>query len=205
MCTFMWATGINHTTSLIFKTSVKKGGYGFTSRSIGFLYFAPLIGASLGELWGHFFNDFLARRYVRNHGGRFQPETRLWSNYLAAVIMVPGIILFGQAIGHRLTWVALTFGWAMYLWGAMVASVGTTAYVLDSYPSSPSEVAGFINLSRVLGGFSVGYFQVAWGEAVGYAAAFGTQGAIISFAVGVLACIHTFGPRLRKRGGAIET
>ena len=93
----------------------------------------------------------------------------------------------------------------MYLFGAMVASVSTTAYALDCYPTSPGEIAAFINLARVLGGFSVGYFQLPWGQAVGYDVAFGTQAGIISFAVGVLVVIHIYGPRLRKWGGAVET
>jgi hypothetical protein len=205
MCTFMWATGINHTSSLIFTTPAKKGGYGFTARSLGFIYFAPLIAVCFGELFGHFFNDFLAHRYIKSHAGRFKPETRLWSNYVAAVIMIPGITLFGQALGHQLPWIALAFGWGMYLFGAMVASVSTTAYALDCYPTSPGEIAAFINLARVLGGFSVGYFQLPWGQAVGYDVAFGTQAGIISFAVGVLVVIHIYGPRLRKWGGAVET
>ncbi len=204
MCTFMWATGINHTTSLIFTTPVKTGGYGFSAESLGFIYFAPLIAVCIGEIFGHFFNDFLAHRYIRTHGGRFRPETRLWANYIAAIFMIPGITLLGQALGHQLPWIALAFGWGMYLFGAMVASVATTSYALDSYPSSPGEVAGFINFARIIGGFSVGYFQLPWGEAVGYATAFGTQAAIISFAVFVLAGIHIFGPRLRKWGGSVE-
>lgn len=205
MCTFMWATGINHTTSLILTTPVEKHGYGFSPSTLGYIYFAPLIAVCIGELFGHFFNDFLARRYISRHSGRFKPESRLVSNYIAAIFMVPGVILFGQALGHQLAWPALAFGWGMYLFGAMVASVATTAYALDSYPSCPGEVAGFINFARVLGGFSVGYFQLPWGRAVGYEAAFGSQAGIIALAVFVLVFIHIFGARLRKWGGAVES
>jgi hypothetical protein len=200
----MWATGINHTTSLIFTTPIKGGGYGFSPATLGYIYFAPLIAVCIGEIFGHFFNDFLARHYIRSHGGKFKPEIRLLSNYVAAIVMIPGVILFGQALGRQLPWPALTIGWGMYLFGAMVASVATTAYALNSYPSSPGEVAGFINFARVLGGFSVGYFQLPWARAVGYEAAFGTQAGIIASAILVLALIHVFGARLRKWGGAVE-
>ena len=205
MMTFMWATGINHTTSLVFQTPVNKGGYGFSNKTLAYLYFAPLVAVCIGELFGHFFNDFNANRYIRSHNGRFKPETRLWSSYIAAIMMIPGITLVGQALYHHLHYSALIMGWGMYLFGCMMASVATTSYALDSYPSGPGEVAGFINFARIIGGFSVGYFQLPWGVAVGYNSSFGTQAGIISFAVMLLICIHVYGARLRKWGGAVET
>jgi hypothetical protein len=205
MMTFMWATGINHTTSLVFASPVEKGGYGFSAENLAYLYFAPLVAVSIGEVFGHFFNDFLANHYIRSHAGRFKPEVRLFSNYIAAAVMIPGITLVGQALYHHLHYSALIFGWGMYLFGCMTASVATTAYALDSYPSVPGEVAGFINFARVLGGFSVGYFQQPWGLTVGYNNSFGTQAGIIGFAVCLLGFIQLYGARLRKWGGAVET
>ena len=80
----------------------------------------------------------------------------------------------------------------MYFFSAMVASVPITTYALDSYPPSPGEVAGYINFARILGGFSVGYFQPPRGRVDGYEAVFGTQAGIIEFTVLVLVSIPIF-------------
>jgi hypothetical protein len=39
-------------------------------------------------------------------------------------------------------------GWGMYVFGVMLATVSTTAYLLDSYGSASSEVSGLLNFAR---------------------------------------------------------
>jgi hypothetical protein len=153
---FMWAVGINQTSSILFATPVVAGGYGFSQNAVGFLFFAPIVGVVLGEMFGHYFNDFVAARYIAKHSGRFVPEARLWPIYVSAIFLIPGLIIIGQALGHHLHWSAIVMGWGMYVFGSMVSSVAITTYALDSYPTASGEVSALINLSRLLGGFSVG-------------------------------------------------
>lgn len=157
---FMWAVGINQTSSILFSLPVAEGGYGFSQHVVGYIFFAPVIGVALGEAFGHFFNDFVAASYIRAHNGIFIPEARLFPIYLSALFMVPGLVLIGQALFHHLHWVAIVMGWAMFVFGCMVATVAVTAYALDSYPTASGEVSALINLARLLGGFSVGYVVV---------------------------------------------
>ncbi len=97
-------------------------------------------------------------------------------------------MIVGQALGHHLHWVAIVFGWGMYVVGCLIASVAITAYALDSYPTGSGEVSALINFARIIGtaaptflrvtltstgGFSVGYFQLDWGEKNGYDVSFG--------------------------------
>jgi len=223
--TFMWAVGINITGSILLQEPVALGGYGFGAVTIGFVYFTPVVSVGLGELFGHYFNDWNAARYIARHGGVFRPEARLWVNYVGGFLMAPGLVLLGQALQHRLTvgavvmgkqplfqWykcnrrlslLALTLGWGMYMVGIMIASVGITAYVLDAYPTSAGEVSALLNFARAFSGFTVGYFQVAWGERTGFGVSFGIQGMIVGVATILLALIHIFGERLRKQGGAL--
>ena len=200
----MWAVGINQSSSILFATPVAAGGYGFTDRSLGFIYFTPVVAVIIGEAFGHFFNDYLFTRYIRTHGGIFQPEARLPSSYIAAVFMVPGIVLVGQALHKHLDYAAIIMGWGMFVFGCMVASVAITAYALDSYPDGSGEVSGLINFSRIIGGFAVPYFQQPWGLTDGYNISFGVQAAIIAFALGVLVCIHVFGARMRAWSGPLD-
>lgn len=152
----MWAVGINQTSSILFSIPVAEGGYGFSQNVVGYIFFAPVVGVALGEVFGHFFNDFIATRYIRKHNGIFIPEARLSPIYLSAIFMVPGLVLIGQALFHHLHWAAIVLGWGMFVFGYMVATVAVTAYALDSYPTASGEVSALINLARLLGGFSVG-------------------------------------------------
>jgi hypothetical protein len=204
LITFMWAVGINQTSAILFATPVKAGGYGFSEKSVGFLFFTPIVSVILGELFGHFVNDFLAIRYVRKHAGVFKPEARLPPIYFAAFFVIPGLVLIGQSLQKHLTWVAIVFGWGMYVFGYMIMSVAITAYALDSYPTGSGEVSSLINFARLIGGFSVGYFQLAWGLKSGFNVSFGVQAALVAAAVMIIPVLHVYGPRMRAKGGPLE-
>jgi MFS family permease len=204
MLSFMWSVGINVTSSILLATPISLGGYGFGTKAIAFLYFTPVVAVILGELFGHFFNDFLADRYIRKHDGIYNPEARLFTNYIAAFFMIPGLILIGQALDKHLHYSAIVMGWGMYVFGVMVASVAITAYCLDSYPTGSGEVSCLLNFARVIGGFAVGYFQQPWGQKEGYNVSFGIQSAFVAVAVVILACLQKFGPRMREKGGPLK-
>jgi hypothetical protein len=125
---FMWAVGINITSTILLQSPVAIGGYGFGPRSIGYLYFTPLVAVSLGEFFGHFFNDAVAKRYVQKHNGIFRPEARLVTNYIAAAFMIPGLIIVGQTLEKHLSYAGIIMGWGMYVFGVMLATVALTAY-----------------------------------------------------------------------------
>lgn len=107
---FMWAVGINITSSIIFETPAAEGGYGYGALAVGFLYFTPVVSVLLGEFFGHFFNDWVANRYIKKHGGIFRPEARLWTNYVGAFFMIPGLIIVGQALEKHLSVGAIIMG-----------------------------------------------------------------------------------------------
>ena len=153
---FMWAVGINQTSAILFALPVEAGGYGFSQKAVGYLFFAPIAGVAVGEVFGHYFNDFVAKRHIAKNGGIFVPEARLSPIYFSAVFLIPGLVLIGQALGYHLHWAAIVIGWGMFVFGCMVASVAITAYALDSYPTAAGEVSSLINFARLIGGFSVG-------------------------------------------------
>jgi len=201
---FMWAVGINITSSILLETPKAAGGYGFGANAIGFVYFTPLVAVTIGELFGHFFNDYLAARYVRTHKGHFKPEARLWTNYISAFFMIPGLVIVGQALHLSLSPAAIILGWGMYVFGVMTASVAITAYALDNYPQASGEVSGFLNFARTAGGFAVGYFQSPWGEKSGYDVSFGIQAAVVAVATIVLILMHRYGHAIRLWSGPLH-
>jgi hypothetical protein len=224
---FMWAVGINITSTILLEEPLEAGGYGFSSKSVGFLYFTPIVAVILGETFGHFFNDWIANRYVRKHNGIFKPEARLVTNYVAVFFMIPGLIIVGQTLEKHLSYAGIIMGWGMYVFGVMLATVAITAYALDSYGTASSEVSGLLNFARgeccvnqllsrdpvrcvytantniVIGGFSVGYFQQPWGEKSGFGISFGVQAVIVAAAMGVIVILQVFGGRTRAKGGPV--
>jgi len=52
----------------------------------------------------------LASRYIKKHDGVFRPEARLWTNYVGAFLMVPGLIIVGQALEKHLNVAAVIMG-----------------------------------------------------------------------------------------------
>lgn len=200
----MWSIGINITTAILFATPVDLGGYGFSSTDIGYLYFTPIVAVFIGEIFGHFFNDFLAHRYIHRHKGVFKPEVRLNMIYVSTLFMVPGLILLGFALTKHLNYGVIIIGWGMFTFGVMTTSVAVTTYAIDAYPTAPGEVSGFINFMRVIGGFSVGYYQQPWGEKVGYSASFGTQAAIVALSIVPISLLQRYGNTLRFKGREIK-
>lgn len=137
---------------LFFETPVADGAYGYTNRDLGSPYFIPIVSVGIAEVFGHWFNDFLARRYIYSHKGVFEPEARLTMMYIGAILQIVGLVFVGQTLLHHLPVVGIIFGWSMATISLMLVSVAVLAYALDSYPTAPAEVSGWIEFARVAGG-----------------------------------------------------
>ncbi|ORY78923.1 major facilitator superfamily domain-containing protein [Leucosporidium creatinivorum] len=201
---FMWAVGINITSSILFATPKAAGGYELPLTKISGLYATPLVALWIGEMFGHWANDAVANWYTRRNKGVFVPECRLFIFFVASFLMIPGLVIVGQALHLQLNIAAVIIGWGMYVVGVMVASVAVTAYVLDCYPSASGEVSALVNLSRTISGFSVGYYQMSWGEKAGFNVSFGIQAAIVAGATILVAILIITGARLRHIGGPLR-
>ena len=107
-----------------------------------------MIAVVIGETFGHYFNDWLANRYVASHHGLFEPEARLWTIYLGEILMVPGLIGVGFCLENHAHWGLLAVSWGCYVAGTMLVTTSITAYVLDAYPGASGEVSSWLNLCR---------------------------------------------------------
>ncbi|KIW47290.1 hypothetical protein, variant [Exophiala oligosperma] len=201
---FMWFIGITTSSSILLSTPESLGGYGLSTLSLGYCFFTPIVAVCLGELIGHFFNDAMANHYTKTHRGRFMPEVRLRSTYIGAILMVPGLVVIGQALAHHLTIGAIIMGWGMYTTGIMITSVATVAWALSCHPSASGEVSALINFGRVACGFSVSYFQQQWGTTEGFDVSFGIQAATTVVAFLIFGFLQVFGPRLRAWAGPVS-
>ncbi|RFU32155.1 hypothetical protein B7463_g4142, partial [Scytalidium lignicola] len=200
---YIWFIGTGISAPVLLQTPREAGGYGFSNKGVALISIAPFCGVALGETIGHFFNDWLATRYIKQHQGKFVPEARLVTNYVATALMVPGLVVLGQVLQKHLHWIGIVFGWGMYTCGACMVSVALFAYMADSYPNATGEISAILNLSRCIGGFAIAYFELPWGLKSGYDVSFGVESAIVASSVILLLIFQKCGQRLRECGGSV--
>ncbi|KAI0088615.1 MFS general substrate transporter [Irpex rosettiformis] len=174
---FGFSVGINGTNNIFLKTP-KPEGYGFSQFAVAGCYGTPVVAVVLGELLGRYMNDFIMNFSIRRNNGVFKSENRLWSCYVAVVLYVVGMVLMGAAFQDHLTIAAFIIGWGLVEIATMVNTVAIYAYLNDSFPKFQGETSALLNLARILGGFSVTYFQVPWASRNGALQTFGCEAAV---------------------------
>ncbi|KAJ7895277.1 MFS general substrate transporter [Mycena olivaceomarginata] len=192
---FGFGIGIN-VTNAVFLGTPPPFGFGFSQFGIAGLYGTPVAAVFLGEVIGRYLNDWIMNLSIKRNGGVFEAESRLWACYIAVPLYICGFVVLGAAFENHLSIGALVMGWGI----AECATVAVIAYCSDSLPRHHGEVSAFFNLARVLGGFSVAYFQIPWALKHGALQVLGVEAAIV---VGLFLLVVPFlqlkGRMLRER------
>jgi hypothetical protein len=147
MFLFTWAIGIVTTVTQF----IRPPPYSLDDTSASLFYLAPIVGALTGELWGHWFNDFLCNRYIRTHNGEYQPENRLWGVWPACVFGVTAMVLYGQTLQHGLPVIGLAAAWAIMSFAQVSSTTAISAYALDCFPHHAALASSWINFWRTTG------------------------------------------------------
>jgi len=109
-------------------------------------------------------------------------------------LYICGFVLLGAAFQNHLSVWALVMGWGIAEVAIMLNTVTVCelpyarlfscqdlnvldAYTNDCFPRHQGEISALLNLVRVLGGFSVAYFQVPWATKYGALQTFGCEAA----------------------------
>ncbi|KAK4552532.1 hypothetical protein LTR86_010376 [Recurvomyces mirabilis] len=173
-----WVIGIVSTWLLL----VLPPPYLLSPTQFALSYLAPMIGDFVGEVWGHYFNDFVANWYIRTHNGFWVSEVRLWGTYMPTLVGFAGLVLIGQTLQQGLHWISLCVGWGFLVFAMVSATTAVSAYCLDSFPNHAALVAAIINMWRTTAGFCVVFFQLKWIAADGPATSFGIQALLLALA-----------------------
>ncbi|KAH9991576.1 MFS general substrate transporter [Russula vinacea] len=176
---FGFGIGIN-VTNAVFLGSPPPAGFGFSQYAIAGAYATPMVAVIIGEVIGHFSNDAIMRVTTRRNRGVFEAESRLWACYIAVPLYICGFVVLGEALRKRDSVGALVMGWGIAEVAIMVNTVAVYAYTNDCFPKHQGEISALLNLARVLGGFSVAYFQVPWAVKHGALQTFGCEAAIVA-------------------------
>ncbi|KIJ63734.1 hypothetical protein HYDPIDRAFT_112674 [Hydnomerulius pinastri MD-312] len=174
---FGFSVGLN-VTNVVFLGTPPPVGFGFNEYIVAGAYATPMIAVVIGEIIGRYANDWIMNVTVRRNGGIFEAESRLWVCYIAMPLFLCGFLVLGAGVQH-LNMAALILGWGIAEVAVMINTVAIYAYCNDCFPRRQGEISALINLARVLGGFSVAYFQVPWANQSGALEVMGVEAAIV--------------------------
>lgn len=74
--------------------------YNFNPQQIGLMSIGPLIGNTVGAIYGGFLGDRSVLFYARRNRGYYEPEMRLYNLHLPAILMCAGLIMFGTTLSQ---------------------------------------------------------------------------------------------------------
>ena len=197
--TFAWVISNNITISVFIVPE-----YHFNFNQIAALYVAPVLGAILGQVGGHWLHDLIGHMYMRRHNGVIIPEARLIIIWFVTPLYIVGMNMIGASLQHHYHYMVIAVGWFLHNFSTIVITTAISAYCLDSYPEGSGEVAAWLNAGRTIGGFVVGYVQIIWAQKQGTQTEFGIQSAIVAAVFFMVVLLQFYGPRLRRMQGPMN-
>ncbi|KAI1733373.1 putative efflux pump antibiotic resistance protein [Xylaria scruposa] len=164
-------------------------------------YISISIGTTASAQAGGRFLDYVYRRLRRRNNGVGKPEFRAPCMVPAALLIPAGLLLYGWSAQHRLYFIAVDIGAAVFTCGAFMFTEAVLAYLLDEFSEhGASANAASRSLSYILG-FVFPLFapqlydrlDYGWGNSV-----LTLVWVVLGFPIPVL--LWLFGEKLRARG-----
>ncbi|KDR69466.1 hypothetical protein GALMADRAFT_160462 [Galerina marginata CBS 339.88] len=176
---FGFSIGIG-VTNQVFLGSPPPFGYGLGSFAIAGGYATPIVSILIGEFFGRYTNDWIMNVSIRRNKGVFEPESRLWACYIAIPLYVCGFVALGASFQKHLSIGAVVISWGIAQFAVMINTVAIYAYSNDAFPKHPGEISALVNFARIVGGFSVAFFQVPWALKHGAIQTLGCEAAVVA-------------------------
>ncbi|KMP04029.1 membrane transporter [Coccidioides immitis H538.4] len=157
----MWLSLITVTQSATFSAPP----YNFSMANVGNTNFAAFIGGILGMVWGGYVSDWCILRLSRRNKGILEPEFRLWTMLIPAIINTGGLFMYGLGSLYGVHWI-LPAGFGMALIGFGIGSGAAIAitYAVDCYPRVASEALVLMLFIRNLIGTGFTFAIEPWLE-----------------------------------------
>jgi MFS family permease len=132
----MWLSLLATTQSLIFAAPP----YNFSIEAVGDTNFSAFIGGCFGMLWGGAMSDWFTQHMARRNKGIMEPEFRLWTMVVPALINMAGLLMYGVGAANGAHWiVSAGFGTAFIAFGIGSGGAIAITYAIDCYPEIASE------------------------------------------------------------------
>jgi MFS family permease len=152
----------------------------------------------LGWLYAGWIADKVTLYLARKNNGVREPEQRLWILVPSGLIAAAGLILWGVGAAHRVHWMGLMFGLAMFQFGIVVGATTALAYNVDCFKEIAGETLILVIVIRNTMGYGMAYGITPWINASG------VQNTFIGTAFLFIGCTCSFlimtvwGKRFRK-------
>lgn len=186
-----------------------KPPYRWKLGSVGLFSLAAWIGVVISFYFGGKLIDLIANRARKSeHTIKAKPEKRLLALIIPAVLAPVGIIIYGQCLSRKTTWVGPAFGYAMHSFGFAATSNIAVTYAVDSYETFSGEALVTVFVVRNVIAVVCSFYSNVWIGHDGLEAVTGTmaglQWALLAFAIPfyffskqILAFTDTYGPQKR--------
>lgn len=153
---YAWMIGVNTTSALLLTKF-----YNFNPLTLGFFYFAAVIGVTIGQILGHFLHDAVGSAWAKRHNGKILPEVWLFLGYPASMQTVVSLVIIGLALAHKWHWAVVAVFYGAQIGAMVIAVTAVSAYLIDAYPEAPAETGAWLILMRTTSGFMASYIQVS--------------------------------------------
>ena len=151
------------TSAQIFKTL-----YQFQPYQTGLLLGIPLtVGSALGEILSGGFSDWVMIKRTERRGYR-RAEDRLQAIWPGAFLVPLGIIIEGVCIQKKTHYVGVGFGIGIANFGLQIVTTILYSYTAECYKAQTAELGALLNVARGILPFTVGFYAIPLGTAIGY-------------------------------------
>ena len=151
------------------------------------------------QIYGFFANDRLPMWFCRRNGGIWQPEYRLHSLWLPALIVLPiALGLYGASLEYHLHYMVLAT--ANFLGGFATNSLTpvTVYYIVECFNGYAAESAAIMGVYRLAFSLTIPFFAPAWIERVGFGWCLGMAAFFSLFAYTGIILLIFKGSRIRQ-------
>jgi hypothetical protein len=148
-------------------------------------------------------NDYSVQLYIRlkkrnNNIGK--PEFRVPLMFPGALLVIPGIFLYGWTAYFQTHWIAPNIGICIYCAGTIISFQGCQSYTIDAYPRYAASAMSAVTFLRSIAGFGFPLFATQMYKALGLGWGNSLLG-FIAIGIGLPApvLLWMYGERLRAK------
>ncbi|CAI7639362.1 unnamed protein product [Penicillium discolor] len=161
---FQYAAGVGWltATSCVLSRVFPGPPYHFSPAQMGYTNAGPLIGNTLGVVYGGFLGDRSILYYSKRNKGYYEPEMRLYILHLPVTFMAGGLIMFGTTISSGVHWIWPNIAGAFFGFG--LGSISDTALVLvmDSYREITGDAFTVVAFMRNAASIAIPFATNPW-------------------------------------------
>jgi MFS family permease len=115
--------------------------YLFDSSQQGLVFLSPLIGSLIGTYLCGPLADRIANHYTKRNDGIREPEMRLPTCTIAAVLTMVGALILGLCLRYHTHWIGAMFGIGILSTGAQMGATLSMSYSLDCHKEVRTHVS----------------------------------------------------------------